>query len=484
MMGLLFQREVVTRYFSAHLGIAAPPSNMPVDTWMGVYLPGGERAGFFNVKTVPRTMDGEAGVAIASTAKLQLGLLGEQTEIFITGTAWASTARGLREMNFRIRSGDHDMQVDARVEEEFLHVDVETGGETFNYKLPVARDLALASGFGTTALNVSVLEPGDEAVINTFDPMTFSLGEAHVKCVGQETLEVEGEPIAVKVIETTVGGFASKAWVSDQNEVIRAEAPFGFVLRKVSQSEALMPLSGEQSADLIELAAVRPEGLRPVRGARRMVFHIDGVTSDTPLPLDAMQTRDDNGTYAITVPPPPEDSESILPSDELEDALKSSALIPVDHPAIVAQVAEIVKEGESPWQDAQRIYQWVYENIEKKPVLSIPSALDVLETREGDCNEHTVLYTALARAAGLPTRIALGIVWSPELDGFYYHAWPEVHIGEWYAIDPTLGQPQADATHIKLVNGDIEKWPELLPYLGKLQVEIVEVEEQKDGSAQ
>ena len=102
--------------------------------------------------------------------------------------------------------------------------------------------------------------------------------------------------------------------------------------------------------------------------------------------------------------------------------------------------------------------------------------MPLLEQRRGDCNEHAVLYTALARAAGIPTRIAIGLVWSDELGGFYYHAWPEVHVdGSWRWIDPTLGQEVADATHIKLLEGGIESWPQLLPFLGKLEVRVESV---------
>ncbi len=53
-----------------------------------------------------------------------------------------------------------------------------------------------------------------------------------------------------------------------------------------------------------------------------------------------------------------------------------------------------------------------------KMSLSIPSALEVLEQRAGDCNEHTVLFTALARAAGIPCRVATGLAWST--GQFYY----------------------------------------------------------------
>ena len=96
--------------------------------------------------------------------------------------------------------------------------------------------------------------------------------------------------------------------------------------------------------------------------------------------------------------------------------------------------------------------------------------------RQGGRNEHTVRFTAMSSTGVVPTRIAIGVVWSEELSGFYYHAWPEVFVGHWVPMDPTLGQEIADATHIKLLEGSIESWPKLTPYLGQLQVEILEVE--------
>ncbi|MEO1369353.1 MAG: transglutaminase-like domain-containing protein, partial [Acidobacteriota bacterium] len=136
----------------------------------------------------------------------------------------------------------------------------------------------------------------------------------------------------------------------------------------------------------------------------------------------------------------------------------------------------IVGGLETPAEKAAAIYEWVWREVEKVPVMSLPSALEVLEGKKGDCNEHTVLFAALARAAGLPTGIAIGLVWSDELDGFYYHAWPEVLIDdEIHRFDPTLGQVQADATHIKLLEGGISSWPRLLGFLGQLELEILEI---------
>jgi transglutaminase-like putative cysteine protease len=181
------------------------------------------------------------------------------------------------------------------------------------------------------------------------------------------------------------------------------------------------------------------------------------------------------------VPPP---SRGPGPND-----LAADAFIQSDHAEIRATASNILASagldaGPSEAQAseaqararAEALYEWVYREIEKVPVLSLPSAIEVLEQKRGDCNEHAVLYTALARASGLPTRIAIGVVWSELLNGFYYHAWPEVWVGDrWLWIDPTLGQPVADATHIKILNGGIERWSQLLPYLGRLEIEVVEI---------
>jgi transglutaminase-like putative cysteine protease len=118
--------------------------------------------------------------------------------------------------------------------------------------------------------------------------------------------------------------------------------------------------------------------------------------------------------------------------------------------------------------------------LEKKPTVSLPSAREVLRTRVGDCNEHTVLYVAMARAIGIPARIAVGLV---SVGGaFYYHAWPEVYIadgaarGMWLPVDPTLNEFPSDATHLRLARGGLEQQSRILPLVGRLQIEILDVD--------
>ena len=60
---------------------------------------------------------------------------------------------------------------------------------------------------------------------------------------------------------------------------------------------------------------------------------------------------------------------------------------------------------------------------------------------------------------------------------YYYHAWPEVRLGgptDWVPVDPTFGQTPADATHLKLAEGDLDRQVEIMGFLGKLALEVVE----------
>jgi transglutaminase-like putative cysteine protease len=116
--------------------------------------------------------------------------------------------------------------------------------------------------------------------------------------------------------------------------------------------------------------------------------------------------------------------------------------------------------------------EWVFENLEKRPVLGIPDALTTLSTRMGDCNEHAALFAALARNAGIPTRIASGVTFFE--GAFYYHAWNEVCLDDsWYSVDTTKNQFPADLSHIKFVEGETDKQVKIAALLGKLKIEII-----------
>ncbi len=91
----------------------------------------------------------------------------------------------------------------------------------------------------------------------------------------------------------------------------------------------------------------------------------------------------------------------------------------------------------------------------------------------GDCNEHAVLFAALARAAGVPTQIEAGLVYLN--DRFYYHAWNSVFLDRWVTVDALMNQFPADVTHIRFTRGGPEKQLDLMGVIGNINLEILDI---------
>jgi hypothetical protein len=62
------------------------------------------------------------------------------------------------------------------------------------------------------------------------------------------------------------------------------------------------------------------------------------------------------------------------------------------------------------------------------------------------------------------------------VDGkFYYHAWPEILLNDWVAVDPTFGQFPADAAHLRFTVGGLTRQTELLRLMGNLKIDVLDV---------
>jgi len=159
------------------------------------------------------------------------------------------------------------------------------------------------------------------------------------------------------------------------------------------------------------------------------------------------------------------------PSKGLEPFLSPSPFIQSDDPQIRSRVSRVLNGQTDAIKAVERMVQWIHRELEKIPAVSVPSAVEVLRTLQGDCNEHAVLFAAMARAAGIPAKVSAGLLYQE--GRFFYHAWNEVYLGRWISLDALLGQFPADATHIKFVEGELDQQAQLVPLIGTLKAEIL-----------
>lgn len=144
----------------------------------------------------------------------------------------------------------------------------------------------------------------------------------------------------------------------------------------------------------------------------------------------------------------------------LTDALKSTPWLQSDHPRLRAIAAPIANLKVS---DARKMELLA---IRARPYIATIdfaghfSALETLSRRSGDCTEAAVLLAALGRAAGIPTKVANGLVYSRQYyhgasNVFMPHSWTLAYVdGAWRSFD--LALDTFDASHLALTvgNGD------------------------------
>lgn len=113
--------------------------------------------------------------------------------------------------------------------------------------------------------------------------------------------------------------------------------------------------------------------------------------------------------------------------------------------------SEIVGDEKNPLLAARKIYDyvlnyadyWVIDPANKK-ASPVGSTEYCLTTKTGNCTDFQSLWTSLARAAGIPTRIVYGSFFKKELDGKdvdqSYHCWTEFYVSKlgWVSQDVSV----------------------------------------------
>jgi transglutaminase-like putative cysteine protease len=282
---------------------------------------------------------------------------------------------------------------------------------------------------------------------------------------GREKLAGAGVEVDVSIVAESEVGDRMPVLISVADDGRLLEMRFGESL--VARSEPEVVAKQLDKVDLFSLSRVPLPAPLPRNLSGSVVFRIRGLPPEFQKP-DSRQSYSPGeaaGESVLTVRAPipaAADPKKDTPRGKVSPAdakefLASTPTIDSDHPAIKKLAAEWVAGTRGVYAASIDISQHVYERLNKTYGASRDRASEVLRSGQGDCTEHTLLFLALARAAGIPSRGVYGLVYAryqDDVPALYWHAWAEVKSGgEWIALDPTFGQPVADATHIALGRG-------------------------------
>ncbi len=437
--------------------------------WLGIYL-SGNKIGYVYRCVYPE----DGGVRIIEKNYMSLSMLGENKQVSTFLEAAAGHDLKLHRFTFNLKTGDQLIREEGTVEGKELNIKLVTGSGSVSHRnFDVPRGVYLPS-----LLEVKVALKGiSNGLYYVFDPSTVSLDSGKVRELGTQEVEWHGRRVKAKLYESTSSGIRTKIWVYD-GRIVREESPMQIVMIDMPASEATQ--MGTEPIDLLSLFAVKPGGLNVnPSGKRHVELKLSGPNLEN-LDLNfAGQRIIDRGKDYVIVAVDRIDMNSLKDTDVIPDSMDKyllpTSFIQSDAPEIRDLARSITEGEESDVGKVRKILNWVYYGLEKKPTVTLPTALDVLKMGYGDCNEHSILFAALARAAGIPTEITVGLIY--QMGSYYYHAWDAVYVGgHWVFVDPILGEFPASCGHLMLKRGEIEKQAELVPVVGQLKIEIVRAE--------
>jgi len=290
-------------------------------------------------------------------------------------------------------------------------------------------------------------------------------------------------------------------WLGDDLMPLRAEAeipPFGKVV--LYRTTKAMALSQGSVAKLMDIGTNQY-----VKLARRInnpyetteaLYRITIRDEEDPLGVFAHDDRQQLKKVQAKTIELRVTSESEKKGDDKEPSpeyTQNSYFIACDDSRVKTLAQKAVGTETDPWKKALLIEKWVNLHMKVTSDEALAPADHVARTLRGDCTEFAMLTAAMCRAAGIPSRTAVGLIYADVRTGpvFAFHMWTEVSVktpqhkdgrAGWVPLDATLGKGKVGATHLKIAD---QSWHDtydqspLLPVfrvLGKLDIQVIRTE--------
>jgi hypothetical protein len=476
MVGLLIHRENFSSSFfmpyeelAPALGLESGEAIEAEEAWMGIYFKG-DKVGWLHHTLSPE----DGGYLVREESLTHLKMMDTPQKIWAATTCRTDRAFSLTSFRFRMRSEVVSMQVVGEVAGRNVRLKIESAGRTQEKVLRLRQRPYLFLNLRPFLIQHG-LETGKSFRVPVVLPSTLSNADAVLTVEGEEEIRIDGEERRAFRIQVSYAGLEATSWYDPEGRVLKETSPMGLTMIREEAGLARKGMkAGREAVDITTSTMVSVDrGLPDPAGLSSLHVRLAGIDPGD-FEIEGGRQRLQGSALEIV-----REDVASLPKVEipvrdqaLAGFLEATAFVQSDDKRIERLARKIVGREKDAAEAARLLMQWVYENLEKRPTVSLPSALDVLDDRAGDCNEHATLMAALSRAAGLPARVVVGVVYVGA--GFFYHAWNEVWVGAWVSLDPVMAQFPADVTHIKFIDGGLEEQVRMAQVIGRLSMKILE----------
>ena len=449
--------------------LVSPPLG---DRWFSIAM-NGERTGFGYTRIVPNPR----GYEIIAEGSAKMLVLGFSREAASREHYLVNKDLSLRSFSVEQIIDGSAMNVKGEVGAKGIKVVVETKGNSKERLLKTK-----GAVFPPAVLNIYPLmqgvAPGRTYRLKMLDVEAVKVKDVKITAVGPETM-----PDGVRAfhLQNDLYSFVSNdVWVDLAGNTLRESVRDGMIETRAEQEQSARRFVVEAALakkDLI-LDFSRVPLDEPIDNPQKLAFmkvEISGFPEAVPLLEGEGQQVSRVGRDIVLVDVARQKilSATLKPSPPEPRHTAASEWIPSDNREIAALKDDIIKGESDPAKVVEKLNVWVAENI-REAVTDSHSPLETLFTRAGNCQSHARLYVSLARAAGIPSKFVSGLVYVAD-KGFLYHSWAESFIGKWIAVDPTFNEVPANATHVKLAEGDSpQDMAPIIGLIGRIKMKVLE----------
>ena len=443
------------------------------EVWTGVVF-NGSKIGFTRLSLAPAA-DAPQRWDIESEAAIRLRFLGVDKRINLHSRDRVRPDLTLERFEYAYDLDGSALAVRGESDGRQLTLRVRASGANEERRIPLSESLYPQSAL-TLVPVMRGMSPG-----KTFHFLVLQGETQAVAVAEQKVLAWERSPLfdgAAFKIDTRLLGADTSSWIGEDGRPMFELALHGTMISALETEPLaksyLVAATLNKSETLLDFSLLKADPIDSPQRVSRLEIEFSGVPADMPVPSGGQQVcQRDEKRLRCSV------DRAVL-DNRADPAQRKTLLSPtLAAPSTDGQIVELARSiaagAKSADEKLTRILAWIDANIAKEAIDAF-TAVDVLRERRGECQGHAALTTALARALGIPIRVVNGVVYSGPHGGFLYHTWNEAWIEGrgWQAIDATLNQLSADATHIKLIEGEsLADLAPLVGMVGKARVESV-----------
>lgn len=462
----LFPRLLVAQDFSI--------DTLTGDNWYGVYL-NGEKAGFA-LNSLKK--DGQGQCIYIEDAQFRVTMSGVKQDIHIFSKRTYAPQGELLSIESKVTDPKGPSEFNAHVNKDGLVLMSITAGVQTEERLPKPSESLMDTVKHARWVHDKP-HLGDVLEFTTFEPMYKQEVQGISHIIGIEDQVLDGVITKIYKIKTTLEalGIDSISTV-DENGTTLEDVIAGSITMRIEPEERAKDVDYKNDV-IVSNAVLLSAPLEKPRERDSLHLLLRGPLGPDHLFCDDRQTltaKGDAFEFSAKKIALNEFTPAQLPIQEetLKPWMKPTIFVQSEDPRLTSKAKEIAGQETDTLKISTLLCAWVGQNMHSTFSARLTNALEVLNSLEGDCTEHSILFIGLARAAGLPAQEVAGLIYvNSEKPGFYFHQWAKVWVGKWIDVDPTFNQPLADVTHIKLAEGDLFKQAKLIPIIGNLKIEVL-----------